>query len=139
MWMIALTESAKLTPQQKAQIRRSTDIYKSWLRPVMLDAQVHRIFPRPNGFHWDGMFYWNPSIRKGTVYAFRPNSERARQVVYLQGLEPAKSYRIRGEDGSMAEAVLSGAALMDDGIALTLPRRFTSDLIYVEEVSAGQR
>ena len=134
-WMIALTESAKLSPQQKAQIRRSTDIYKSWLRPVMLDAQVHRIFPRPNGLHWDGMFYWNASIKKGTVYAFRPNSERPRQVVYLQGLEPAKHYRVRGEDGSVADSVLSGAVLMNEGIVLQLPRKFSSDIIYVEEVA----
>ena len=134
MWIIALTESAKLTPQQKAHIRRSTDIYKSWLRPVMLDAQVHRVFPRPNGFHWDGLFYWNPTIRKGTVYAFRPNSDLARQSVYLQGLDPAKSYRVRGEDGSIAEAVLTGTVLMNDGIALTLPRKFTSEILYVEEV-----
>ena len=109
MWMIALTESAKMTPQQKAQIRRSTDIYKSWLRPVMLDAQVHRIFPRPNGLHWDGMFYWNATLKKGTVYAFRPNSERARQIVYLAGLDRARSYRVRGEDGSIEPAPCSRA------------------------------
>ena len=132
MWMLALTESGKLTSKQKAQIRRSTDLYKSWLRPVMQDAQVHRILPRPNGFHWDGMFYWNESIGKGTVYVFRPNSERAEQVLYLQGLDPAGSYRIASEDGSLSEKVLSGAALMDDGIVLTLPGKFTSDLLFVE-------
>lgn len=139
MWMIALTESAKMTPQQKAQIRRSTDIYKSWLRPVMLDAQVHRIFPRPNGLHWDGMFYWNATLKKGTVYAFRPNSERARQIVYLAALDRARSYQVRGEDGSIEPAVLSGEVLMKDGITLELPRKFTSDIIYIEEVGATQK
>jgi hypothetical protein len=132
MWMLALTESEKLTSKQKAQIRRATDLYKSWLRPVMLDAQVHRIFPRPNGFHWDGLFYWNAGLGKGTIYVFRPNSERASQAVYLQGLDPSGSYRIRSEDGSVDTAVLSGAALMNDGIVLRLPGKFTSDLVFVE-------
>ena len=99
-------------------------------------GEVHYLtFPRPNGLHWDGMFYWNASIKKGTVYAFRPNSERPRQVVYLQGLEPAKHYRVRGEDGSVADSVLSGAVLMNEGIVLQLPRKFSSDIIYVEEVA----
>ena len=82
------------------------------------------------------MFYWNATLKKGTVYAFRPNSERARQVIYLAGLEGARSYRVRGEDGSLATAVYSGEALMNDGITLELPRKFTSDIIYVEETGA---
>jgi alpha-galactosidase len=132
MWMLALTESEKLTQPQKAQIRRSTDIYKSWLRPVMLDAQVFRVLPRPNGLHWDGMFYWNAGIRKGTLYVFRPNAERSRQMVYLQGLEPSASYRIRSEDGSIAAGVHSGATLMIEGVVLELSKKFTSDIVYVE-------
>ena len=35
--------------------------------------------------------------------------------------------------------MLSGEVLMNDGITLELPRKFTSDIIYVEEVGATQK
>ncbi len=132
-WDLALTDSATLTATQKQGIRRATEIYKSWIRPVLQDAHVLRILPRPDGLHWDGLFYWNAHLRKGTVYVFRPNSERTHQTVVLAGLEPGKVYQIRGEDNSVRAGTYSGQALMDEGIEVRLPARFTSDLLYVEQ------
>jgi alpha-galactosidase len=132
-WDLALTDSAKLTLEQKQRIRHASDIYKSWIRPILADAHVQRILPRPDGTHWDGLFYWNAAIGKGTAYVFRPNSEIAHQAVLLAGLDPDKSYRIRTEDGSVAEGSRKGRTLMTDGLDIRLPGRFTSDLIYVEE------
>jgi len=135
-WQMDLTESAKLSPRQKTHIKRATQIYKSWIRPVLADPKVHRILPRADGTHWDGLFYWNERIQRGTVYVFRPNSERARQVIYLKGLDADASYHIRGEDGAIGEQTQSGRALMEEGIAVTLPARFTSEIVYVETASA---
>ena len=134
-WDLALTESKNLSEKQKGQIRRSTDIYKSWIRPVLQDAHVHRILPRPDGLHWDGMFYWNAALRKGTAYIFRPNSEQRHQLIYLAGLEPKKSYRVHGEDASVQAGTFSGNTLMNQGIEVQLPDKFSSDLVYVEEAT----
>jgi alpha-galactosidase len=132
-WDLALTMSKNLTEGQKQEIRRSADIYKSWIRPVLQDAQVHRILPRADGLHWDGMFYWNAAIKKGTAYIFRPNSEQGHQVIFLAGLDPKKTYKVHGEDASVPAASLSGDALMNQGMDVRLPAKFSSDLIYVEE------
>jgi alpha-galactosidase len=134
-WDLALTESKNLSEKQKLQIRRSTDIYKSWIRPVLKDAHVHRILPRPDGLHWDGLFYWNAEIKKGTAYIFRPNSEQRHQLIFLAGLDAKKAYRIRGEDASIQAGSFSGDALMNQGIEVRLPDKFSSDLLYVEEAT----
>jgi alpha-galactosidase len=132
-WDLALTMSKNLTDGQKQEIRRSADIYKNWIRPVLQDAHVHRILPRADGLHWDGMFYWNAAIKKGTAYIFRPNSEKGHQVIFLAGLDPKKTYKVRGEDASVRAASVSGDALMNQGMEVRLPEKFSSDLIYVEE------
>ncbi len=133
-WQMDLVESAKLTERQKADIRKSTQTYKSWVRPVLEDPKVHRILPRADGMHWDGMFYWNARIGKGTAYVFRPNSDKTWQLIQLKGLDPAVRYRIRGEDGALEEQTQTGKALMEDGFRVTLPNRFTSEIIFVEAV-----
>jgi hypothetical protein len=132
-WDLALTESKKLTEKQKQGIRRATDIYKSWIRPVLQDAHVHRILPRPDGTHWDGMFYWNAALRKGTAYIFRPNSEQNHQLIFLAGLDSKKTYKVHGEDASVQAGIVAGDALMNKGMDVHLPDKFSSELVYVEE------
>ena len=37
---------------------------------MLKDLQVHHILPRPDDLHWDGMFYWSPGLKRGTLYIF---------------------------------------------------------------------
>jgi hypothetical protein len=133
-WQIDPTHSATWTARQRADVKKATDIYKSWVRPILPDAKVHHILPRPDGYHWDGMFYWSPSLKKGTLYIFRPNSGENTRVITVKGLEPETRYKIHGEDRSTATATYTGAQLMETGLRITLPGPYTSDLIYVEQV-----
>ena len=133
-WQIDPTNSASWTPEQRAKIKRATDIYKSWIRPILQDVEVHHILPRPDGYHWDGMFYWSPSLKRGTLYIFRPNSDTVTQRIPLKGLAPTTKYQVRAEDHSTAESTYTGAELMNDGLLIHLPGRYTSDLVYLEEV-----
>ena len=134
-WDLALTDSKNLSEKQKTEIRRATDIYKTWIRPVLQDAHVHRILPRADGLHWDGMFYWNAALKKGTVYIFRPNSEQGHQLIFLAGLESKKTYEIHGEDSSVKPGSFTGAELINQGLEIRLPGKFTSDLVYVQETN----
>ncbi len=132
-WQIDPTHSANWTSEEVAGVERATRIYKSWIRPILRDVVVHHILPRPDGLHWDGMFYWSPSLRRGTVYIFRPNNDQNTQHVRLKGLEPDGQYKIRSEDGSVAEGMLSGTRLMNLGLVVNLRHKYSSDLIYVEQ------
>jgi hypothetical protein len=133
-WQIDPTHSASWTQKQKDGVKRATEIYKTWVRPMLKDAQVHHILPRPDGYHWDGMFYWSPSLKHGTLYIFRPNSDEKSRQVALRGLSPNTKYKVRTEDHSTPDAIYSGSQLMDAGLKIKLPDKYTSDLIYLEEV-----
>ena len=101
---------------------------------MMKDVEVHHILPRPDNFHWDGMFYWSPSLKRGTVYIFRPNNDQTMQRVRLKGLAAEGHYHVRSEDGSISEGTQSGSDLMTTGLKIKLPQKYRSDLIYVEQV-----
>ena len=132
-WQIDPTNSASWTPEQRAKVKRQTEIYKTWIRPILQDVEVHHILPRPDGYHWDGMFYWSPSLKRGTLYIFRPNSDTQAQIVALKGLEPDARYKVTAEDRSTKEAIYSGRELMN-GLAIRLPEKYTSDLVYLEAI-----
>jgi len=137
-WQIAPIDTAKWTEAEKESIRQSIRIYKEWIRPVLQDVEVHHILPRPDGQHWDGLFYWNPSLTKGTVYIFRPDSPEDRQIVPLKGLEPHRKYWVWCQDGSIRPGLRKGDELMRAGLAIHLPERYTSDLIYLQDASLGK-
>ena len=132
-WQIDPTHSANWTPEEIAGVERATEIYKSWIRPILRDVVVHHILPRPDGLHWDGMFYWSPSLKRGTVYIFRPNNDQITESVRLKGLQPDGQYKIRSEDGSVTQGILNGDQLMNQGLVIKLPHKYSSDLIYVEQ------
>jgi len=132
-WVIAPSHSANWSPGEIAGIQRATEIYKSWIRPMLKDVMVHHILPRPDDLHWDGMFYWSPSLKRGTLYIFRPNNDQATQRIRLKGLTPEAQYRIRSEDGSVPEEIRAGNDLMSSGLKVKLPGKYSSDLIYLEQ------
>ena len=132
-WQIDPTHSATWTQKQRDGVKRATDIYKSWVRPILRDAQVHHILPRPDGYHWDGMFYWSASLKDGTLYIFRPNSDEQEMHVALKGLEPNTKYKVRTEDHSTPDATYSGNELMNTGLMIKLPGKYSSDLVFLEQ------
>jgi hypothetical protein len=131
-WQIDPTHSADWSPEEIASAQRATEIYKSWIRPMLKDVEVHHILPRPDGLHWDGLFYWSPSLKRGTVYVFRPNNDQATQEVRLPGLAPEGQFHVRSEEGSVPEQVRPGSELMTGGLRVKLPNKYSSDLIYIE-------
>jgi alpha-galactosidase len=132
-WVIAPVHSASWSPDEIASAQRATEIFKSWIRPILKDVKVHHILPRPDGFHWDGMFYWSPSLKRGTLYIFRPNNDQATQRIRLKGLTPEAQYRLRSEEGSVPEETRAGDDLMSSGLKVKLTTKYSSDLIYLEQ------
>jgi Melibiase/Glycosyl hydrolase family 36 C-terminal domain len=132
-WQLIPGNTVSWTNEEKAAARREVEIYKNWIRPILQDAKVHHVLPRPDDLHWDGMFYWSPSLKRGTLYIFRPNNDEAFQRVRLKGLMTGQQYRVWSEDRSISEQVQTGADLMNTGLKIKLPGKYSSDLIYVEE------
>jgi hypothetical protein len=134
-WQIDPTNTRLWTEENRASARRAAEIYKQWVRPILKDAKVHHILPRPDGSHWDGMFYWSASLRRGTLYIFRPDASETENTIKLTGLEATKRYRVWSEDGSLEPGLRRGTDLMRSGLTVRLPERYTSDLVYFQEAS----
>jgi hypothetical protein len=47
---------------------------------------------------------------------------------------PSRRYTVRTEDKSTRDKTYTGAELMDAGLVIQLPAKYSSDLIFVEEV-----
>jgi alpha-galactosidase len=124
-------------PKAAALIKRATHIYKSWIRPILIDCKVYHILPRPDGKHWDGMFYWSPKLKKGILYIFRPNSNVQNKTVKLKGLRAESNYWLWCEDGSVSSGKRTGKNLMETGLSIKLPSKYTSDLIFIQSISLG--
>lgn len=132
-WQIDPTHSASWTAEQIAKVKKEVEIYKDWIRPILQDVEVHHILPRPDGHHWDGMFYWSSSLKRGTVYIFRPDSDESMQHIRLKGLGPHTLYKVRTAEHSTPEETYSGSALMQVGLLIKLPEKYSSDLIFLKE------
>ena len=43
------------------------------------------------------MFYWSPSLKRGTLYIFRPNSNQGIQHITVKGLAADAKYTVRSD------------------------------------------
>lgn len=78
-----------------------------------------------------------PEPQEGAVLAFRrPGSQMTSGCFRLQGLEGAATYVFEDADGGPA-APASGQALMESGLALTLPAPRTSRLLFYRRGPGG--
>jgi hypothetical protein len=133
-WQIDPTHTRIWTARERESARRAAAVYKSWIRPMLRDVKVHHVLPRPDGTNWDGLFYFSEPLQRGTLFIFRPDARDKEKTVKLKGLNPAQSYRVWSEDGSVNPAERSGAGWMTEGVTIQLPECYTSDLVYVQEI-----
>jgi alpha-galactosidase len=138
-WVTIMMDTTAWTPQQHAAARQAIALYKEKLRPLIRDARLYHISPRPDGVHWDGMEYWDPRRGKGVVYAFRGSiADEDEHRFMLAGLEPGGRYRLHCEDGSAADREASGRELMKQGLAVRLGVPFSSELVFLEAARADR-
>ena len=128
----------KWSESQKLQIRRAVNVYKTQLRPLVRAGNLYHVLPRPDDKVWDGVEYFDPVAKKGAMPIFRPGNPENQRVVRLKGLDPAATYWLWSEDGSIAVRQARGDELMRTGLAVTLPQRFSSDIIFLQDASLGK-
>jgi alpha-galactosidase len=137
-WQIDPTDTATWTDYQREAAKRAVHLYKQWVRPMLADVKVHHILPRPDGTNWDGMFYWSPPLKRGTLYVFRPDTPEESKTIRLKGLEAGESYWVWSEAGELIPGLHSGEELMSTGLTATLRRRYESDLICLQLAGAAK-
>jgi hypothetical protein len=124
------------TQEEKDAVKACVATYKTKIRPLVRQADLYHILPRPDGRYWDGIEYHDPAAGQGVVYLFKPASDAMTdvitQVIRFKGLDAKRTYRLTFEDGANPPAVKSGAELMDKGLRVTLEDREASELVFFE-------
>lgn len=133
-WTTIMLDTTAWSPQQHDAARRLFQLYKQRLRPLIRDASLYHVSPRPDGVHWDGVEYWDPSEKKGVVFAFRGSiPDEPQHPFKLAGLDAQKRYRLHFEDGSAADEELAGKELMASGLTVHLSAPLSSELVFITE------
>jgi alpha-galactosidase len=132
-WLTIMTDTNVWSPEQHVEARKEIDLYKKELRPLIRDASLYHVSPRPDGVQWDGIQYWNADRQRGVVYAFRGTSERENTHSFvLGGLQASARYVVKFNDHSSADRKMMGRELMGPGLKVTLPLQNSSELIFIE-------
>jgi hypothetical protein len=135
-WVTIMQDTSKWSAQQTDTARRAIALYKEKLRPLIRDALLFHISPRPDGEYWDAIEYWDPAHRNGVVYAFRgtiPNEKR--HTFLLAGLNPAAHYKLHFENDSAPDTDATGRELMGQGLELHLQHPLGSELVFITQPS----
>ena len=134
-WLTIMTDTSAWSLEQHEDAKKEIDLYKKELRPLIRDAGLYHVSPRPDGAHWDGIEYWDSARERGVVYAFRGTVEGEKAHSFLlKGLQPAGRYRLRFYDHSGTDRTVTGRALMQ-GLKVTLHVPNSSELIFIEGVA----
>jgi alpha-galactosidase len=120
------------SPEQHADAKQEIDLYKKDLRPLIRDASLYHVSPRPDGVHWDGIEFWDQDRQRGVIYAFRGTTEEETHTFPLKGLEPSTRYQLKFHDHSAPDRIVAGRELMERGLEVHLGLQNSSELIFIE-------
>jgi alpha-galactosidase len=134
-WVTIMQDTTAWTAEQHTAARTEFALYKKALRPLIRDADLYHVSPRPDGMHWDGVQYFGRKRGQGVLYAFRGTTkDEATHSFLLQGLRPARRYRLHFQDHSAADRLVSGSDLLRKGLTVVLPLPQTSELVFFDEL-----
>ena len=135
-WLTIMMDTTTWTAEQHAEAKSEIELYKKELRPLIREADLYHISPRPDGVHWDGIEYWDAKRGRGVVYAFRGTvADESSHAFVLQGLKPSARYSITFHDHTSADRTITGEKLMKHGLQINLPYVNSSELVFIAEVA----
>lgn len=134
-WVTLMLDTTSWSPEQHAIATRAIALYKAQLRPLIREARLYHISPRPDGVHWDGIEYWDAVRGKGVVYAFHGSDPNETEHHFeLAGLDPCGRYRLHFEDGTSVDTAMTGIRLMASGLVVHLKHPLSSELVFLSRI-----
>ena len=128
-----LTGTPKEMKSDEAEMKKHFLLYNTRQAPILRGADVYHILPMPDGKNWDGLEYLNPSIKKGSVFLFKPTEFGGdSHVIKLKGLDRNATYALTFQDRPEQNARRTGADLMDNGLPVTMTGKYVSEIIWID-------
>ena len=118
--------------EEKEALKACVEAYKKRIRPLVRNADLYHILPRPDGINRDGIEYYEPISRKGVLCLFQPSKQCVNEPIRLKGLKADRQYRLTFEDGSNPSCVRSGEVLMEEGLSVSLEGDNVSEWVFFE-------
>lgn len=125
---------ATWTEEERRIVAREAHTYKTRLRPLIRNANLYHVLPRPDDVNWDAIEYYDPSVNRGVVYVFKPSDGPDTQAIKLKGLESDAVYRLSFEDGSNQAVMFPGGELMRDGFTMALRGKQVSEFVWIDRL-----
>ena len=133
-WFSLMLDTSRWNASERADARAQFALYKSALRPLIRTADLYHVSDRPDGVHWDGIEYYSPELARGVLYAFRGSTPAEHSHRFrLSGVASGSRYALEFHDQGRRE-IASGAALMRDGVTVSLASPLSSELVFFERV-----
>jgi hypothetical protein len=134
-WFSLMQDSSQWSDEQRQRAKDEIAFYKSELRPLIRDAELYHVGPRPDGVHWDGVEYFDPARRLGTIYAFRGSAPGdATHLFRLAGLRRDRGYALHFRGASSPDGQTRGSELMDTGVSVKLANPNSSEIVLIREL-----
>jgi alpha-galactosidase len=121
------------------RVREETDRWKA-LRSVQQTASAVLVSPQVLGTQaapWDGTLLVSPGMDQAVLYAFQNDGEVTGVNMHLRGLDRTFEYEVRSDrEGDLG--VMTGAALMEDGLELFAAESTGAHLVTLTRVTAEE-
>lgn len=131
-----LPAGARANPNQMERIRKYTDLYKRFVRPMHKNMWIFHHTPELRETAAQGFGILEMAARdgsRGMIGVFQlANPQEKSCVVYPKGLDAGKTYQVTF-DNDESVAILSGYELVRHGIRVQLDGALTSELIMYQE------
>jgi len=126
---------AEMNPQVFEFIRHSTDLYKSFIRPILPTSKIYHHTPDTKEALRNGLAVLelaSEDMTKGVLGVFTLCCNGGEPVVvHPKGLDISKNYRVFF-DNTRTTTVVSGYELINNGIRVSVPSSLSSELITFE-------
>lgn len=129
--------SGAFTANTQTFMNKYYNLYNDKIKPLVRNANLYHILPRPDGNNWDGVEYYDPATTnavKGAVFLFMPNNSAGNtKTIYFKGLNPTTSYTLEFSDRPAQNTVKLGSDLMTSGLSVTFTGTGkASDIIWIK-------
>lgn len=132
-WLTVMIDTNRWSVEEHAVAAAELAFYKSTLRPLIRSADLYHVGPRADGNGWDALEYFDPQRATGVLYAFHGSEVAPGTFKFpLRGLDAQSRYHLHFRDGSAADREETGSALLQSGVAVTLPYANSSELIVID-------
>ena len=131
-WFTVMIDTNSWSAQQHAVAADEIAFYKKTLRPLIRDAALYHVAPRPDGKGWDGIQYFDSARERGALFAFRGTAAPEKYTFLLRGVRADRSYRLHFKDASSPDRTMTGRELQLTGVAVSLPLAESSELVTIE-------